>query len=51
MEKATWLMWFTSLGVFAFFFAYTIGVIQAEIGKCIQALERIEAEAPQLAVA
>ncbi len=44
MGTAAWAMWFTSLLILAFFFAYTIGVLQTEIGKCIQALERIEAE-------
>ncbi len=44
MGIATWLAWIASLFVFAFFFAYTISVLQTEIGKCIEALERIEAE-------
>ncbi len=44
MGTATWVAWFISLTVFAFYFAYTISVIQTEIGKCVQALERIEAE-------
>ncbi len=44
MGTDVWVMWLASLFMLAFFFAYAIGALQTEIGKCVQALERIEAE-------